>query len=546
MPFDPNKPFDVIAPTDPVDGDKTVVQDPNIGQVKYTPDWTPSDIQADLNQKRVEAKKIQAAAPQLSLREKFEQANTPSDKMRVLTEFAYAQGARGLGPAVGFYAGGVPGAIVGGIAGEAAARTIEGEPITMGSMAKAGIEAAPVIKSGQLISNALKLAGINVAGEAAQEAIDRKDLISLDAVAKQAARGGVQALLVAGAGKLLGGEKQAAKESQRKVDDTEIINGLTQANENRLVIDPVKFTAEKGQEFLKRKVMELSGTQDEFQKMASLVNEPRVMEMSREAAGAGKDAVLNDKFFVSRKYEAGEPYRQIKSLSQTAKDAVENWMEANADYSNAYRTIRETANAAARNDARSAAKAAKAEADAAFDVIKQEADKVGNPKLIERLQNARVELAKIHAVEAATNRGTAKPDARIFGMMWEDGAKLTGPLETLGRIGSIMPEVVTPAAEIGSKSITKAASGAGTVGKSIVGGSIGLLAGSRYGIEPAMATAMGTLAGAAASKAGAAIPPLLQQVQLQPAYQAAAFLPRYMDQYPGFKAEFLRFAAPNF
>jgi hypothetical protein len=544
MPFDPNKPFEVIKPTEG-ESDSTVVQDPKLGDVRYTADWTPNDIQKDMAQKRVEVAKIEAAQPQLTLREKFEQAPTSADKMKVLTEFAYAQGVRGAAPAAGYYFGGRPGMIAGGIAGEAAARTIEGQPITKGVLAKAAIEATPLLRQAQMLGNALKLAGVNVAGEAVQEAIDRKDMISLEGAAKAAERGGIQALVGAGISKVLGGGKAAAKEAQRKIDDAEIIKGLQQANEEKLVLDPVKFTADKGQDVVKRKIMGVSGGQDEFQKAASLVNEPKVMEITRREIGASPDMPLNTQFFVQRQFQLAEPYRQIKSLSATAKDAVENWMEANADASNAYRTIRETANASARQDARIAAREAKKEADTAFQVIKDEANKSGNPKLVERLEKARIDLAKLHAVDAATNRGTAKPDARILGMMFEDGAHFTGGLETLGRIGSIMPEVVTPAAEFMGKAIKKSASQNGGVAGSLVGGALGFLGSSRAGVDPSVGGALGTVAGYGLNKASAAVPPLVQQAQMNPAYQAAAFLPRYLDQYPGFKSEFMRFATPG-
>lgn len=544
MPFDPNKPFEVVKPAEG-DSGGTVVQDPQMGELKYTPDWTPSDIQKDVEQKRMEVAKINAARPQLTLREKFEQAPTSADKMKVLTEFAYAQGARALGPAAGYYLGGRVGMVAGGLAGEAAARTIEGEPITAGSMAKAAIETSPLIKNAQLVNNALKLAGVNVLGEAAQEAIDRKDMISFEGAAKAAIRGPVQALVGEGVAKALGGAKAAAKEIQRKIDDTEIINGLTQANERNYVVDPIKYTADKGQEAVKRKVMQMSGGQDEFQKAASLVNEPKVMMDSREAAGAGANDVLNDKFFVSRRFQAAEPYRQISDLSDKAETAVQNWMAANAEAANAYRTIRETANASARVEARKVAKEATEQANKAFELIKEENFKFGSPKMLERLEKARTEIAMIHAVEAATNRGTAKPDARIYGMMWEDGAKLTGPLETLGRIGSIMPEVVTPAAEFMGKSIKKTTSENKGIGGAVVGGALGLLGSSRAGVDPSVGSALGTVAGYGLNKAASVVPPLLQQRQMSGAYQAAAFLPRYMDQYPGFKSEFMRFAVPN-
>lgn len=544
MPFDPNKPFEVVKPTED-NSDNTVVQDPRMGEVRYTSDWTPSDIQKDMGQKRVEVAKIDAAQPQLTLREKFEKASSPGDRMKVLTEFAYAQGVRGAAPAAGYYLAGRPGMIAGGVIGEATGRIIEGQPLDKGVLVKAAIEATPLLKNAQLLGNALKLAGVNVVGEAVQEAIDRKDMISFDGAVRAATQGGVQALVGGAFSKVFGGGKAAAKEAQRKIDDAEIIKGLEAANQERLVIDPIKYTANKGQEAVKRKVMALSGGQDEFQKAASLINEPKVMEIVRREIGANPNDKLNDAFFIQRGFQLAEPYRQIKSLSNTAKDAVESWMEANADASNAYRVIRETVNASARTDARAAAKAARKEADAAFVVIRDEANKSGNPKLIDRLEAARVDLAKLHAVDAATNRGTAKPDARILGMMFEDKAPFTEGLETLGHIGSIMPEVVTPVAEFMGKSIKKSVSQNAGLAGSVVGGALGLLGSSRVGVDPSVGSALGAVAGYGLNKAASIVPPLMQQTQMNPAYQAAAFLPRYMDQYPGFKSEFMRFATPG-
>lgn len=544
MPFDPNLPFEVVKPTED-DSGGTVVQDNKMGDIKYAPDYTPADIEKDVSKLRTEKAKIDAALPQLTLRQKFENAPTSADKMKVLTEFAYAQGVRGLAPAAGYYLGGRPGMITGGVLGEAAGRIIEGQPITGGSLVKAGIESAPIIKNAQLVGNALRLAGVNVAGEAAEKAIDRKEVLNFEETARAATRGPVQALVGAGVSKALGGLSAASKEIQRRIDEKDIIEGLTQANQRGYIVDPVKYTAKRATDAYKSKIMEKSGGQDEFQKAASLVNEPKVMMDSREAAGATADMSLNREFFLARKYQASEPYRQMKAVSDEAKNAVDSWMDANADAGSAYRMLRESTDPATRNEARKAAKAAQIEADAAFDKIMDEAKKAGNPKLVERLQKARIEYAQIMAVESATNRGTGKPDARVYGEMWKNHAPLTGPLETLGRIGSIMPEVVTPASEFMGNVVKKTTpSNSGVVGMGI-GAAAGLLGSAKLGVAPSVGSAIGTAAGYGLNKASAAVPPLLQQLQMSQPYQAANLLPRYMDEYPGFKSEFMRFAVPN-
>ena len=64
----------------PAEGDIGVVEleHPYLGVLRYTPEWSKEEIQKDLQQKEIEYAKIQAASPQLALREKFEAAATPA------------------------------------------------------------------------------------------------------------------------------------------------------------------------------------------------------------------------------------------------------------------------------------------------------------------------------------------------------------------------------------------------------------------------------------------------------------------------------------
>lgn len=425
----------------PAEGDIGVVEleHPYLGVLRYTPEWSKEEIQKDLQQKEIEYAKIQAASPQLALREKFEAAATPAEKLSVLQEFGpmgTAMGLRMAGGAAAGYAPPIARPFIG-MGTEAAALAVEDKPITAGKMGRAAAEYTVAGKSGELAKNALKFLGINIAGEQIEEFIDRGGAITLDAAARRAAEGGGQALLMKALDK---GKLAAAQKTAISKSDSELIRTLTLANEGGLVLDPVMFSrtaARKG-------AMKVAGGSKEFHDYASIVNEPRILKLAKEDIGI--EGALNNNAFTTRRLELGQAYRDVAKVSTAAESAVNEWKRMNDLARDAFRRVQSKAD----TEALDAARAYKEKANAAFDTMVSEAKKLpGGEDLILRLRAAQKQIAKTYAVEAATNTATGRIDnAQVWGLMWDQKVPFDGNMETLARLARSMPEVMADTSKI--------------------------------------------------------------------------------------------------
>lgn len=469
------------------------VEHPYLGTLKYNRDWSADDIQKDVNKREVEYAKIQAATPQLQLREKFENAKTHAEKLSVLQEFGPMGAAMGMRMAGGAAAGISPPMLRPfiGMGTEAAALSVEGQPITAGKMGRAAAEYSVAGASGQLAKNALKFMGINLAGEQIEEFIDRGGLISLDAAAKKAAEGGAQALVMKAVdkGKLAGLQRKAIE------GDSELIKTLNAVNEAGLIGDPLAFSKTTG----RKAAMKLAGGSDEYQKYASIINEPKILNMAKQDIGI--EGALSKENFIARRLELGQAYNDVANISGTAKEAVNQWKLANDAARDAYRK----ASAKADTEALQAARSYRDQANRWFDTIVSEAERTGNESLVRNLKNSQRLIAKTYAVEAATNTATGRIDnAKAWGLMWDDGIKFDGNMETLARLARTMPEVMADTSKIG-------------IGKGVPQGKVAA-AFAMTGV-PAGARAM------MASRPG----------------QALSFLPRYQEGTPDAAARAARF-----
>jgi hypothetical protein len=185
---------------------------------------------------------------------------------------------------------------------------IEDKPITMGKLGRGAVEATVAGKSGQLAKNALKFMGVNVSGEAVEEYLDRGGLISLDTAARQAALGGAQGVVT----KFLDKGKLAAIQREAATEAGPIIRTLTLANERGLIVDPVMYSRTP-----QKKVMVwASGGSNDFQKYASVVNEPRIAKLAREDLGI--DGALDNKAFAAKRAEHASIYRDVQKVSPAA------------------------------------------------------------------------------------------------------------------------------------------------------------------------------------------------------------------------------------
>lgn len=444
----------------PVDAYEIVHPDPRLGTLRYNAkDWNEDAILRDINKKELELVKIDAAAPQLMIREKWQQIEDARDRGEItdiqasaqqmqlmkdtpISQIGLATAARIGFPLVGEAmtskrGGGMIGRVGGSMAGEAVGSMIEGEPVSGGKILQAGISAIPGGRQGEFAKNLLKFAGFNIAGEAAKEAMDRKDLLSFKNAAIAAAEGGAGALSM----KLMDKATRAASSAAAKRGDWAVIKTLTGANELGLIVDPTIYQDAIG----KSAMMKVAGGSTKFQEAASRVNYPRMTEAVESVLGVPAGTSFDRAFFLSQKMELGKPYQKIADVSKKAESALADWKVANETVSVNAAAAGAERNPKVRLEYREAARKAKEDADKAFAIIQTEAYATGNGHLVKDLQDSRKQYARLYAIKSAVNEASGKiENPGAWGIMYEAGVPFDGKLEKLARLSSIMPEVLQP------------------------------------------------------------------------------------------------------
>lgn len=444
----------------PVDAYEIVHPDPRLGTLRYNAkEWDQDAILRDINKKELELVKIDAAAPQLMIREKWQQIEDARDRgeitdieasaqqMQLMKETPISQIGLATAARIGFplageamtrkRGGGMIGRVGGSMVGEAVGSMIEGEPVTGGKILQAGIASIPGGKEGEFAKNLLKFAGFNIAGEMTKEAMDRKDLLSFKNAAIAAAEGGAGAVTM----KLMDKATRAASSAATKRGDWAVIKTLTGANELGLIVDPTIYQDAIG----KSALMKVAGGSTKFQEAASRVNYPRMTEAVESVLGVPAGTSFDRAFFLQEKMKLGESYKKVAAVSKKAEGALDDWKVANEAVSVNAAAAGAERNPKVRLEYREAARKAKEDADKAFAVIQTEAYATGNGHLVKDLQDSRKQYARLYAIKSAVNEASGKIDnPGAWGIMYEAGVPFDGKMEKLARLSSIMPEVLQP------------------------------------------------------------------------------------------------------
>lgn len=186
---------------------------------------------------------------------------------------------------------------------------------------------------------------------------------------------------------------------------------------------------------------------------ASKRNDSVTQRIGNREAGIAEDAALTPGILDSRRDVLAQPYREVAALpGLPAPLIVKN---ANTQYPIKYHGATPPTPAAdlealkqARFDAnrlwrdysksgeqatRTAALKASADVNALDASLEAAALRSGDKHLMERLREARTQIAKTHDVEKALNLGDASISAPSLGRMYDAGAPFTGGLETVAK-----------------------------------------------------------------------------------------------------------------
>lgn len=402
--------------------------------------------------------------------------------------------------------GGPPGAVLGGMAGNALDQaTRSGQTgIRPGELLASGITSympgAASVGRGlmPLASEAVKAGGRGLLAKTAETAIDQSRLPTAGEAAMATA-------LPAAGGALAARMQQTAPNAQAALAGAEartsVKRGTVDAARDLGMVVPVSETNPS----LVNNALEGMAGGTAVRQEASKINNAVVEDVARREIGVPRDTPLNMPTLEAVRQEAGQAYQAIGDLSNDAA-TIAALNTVNPAYANT------VANAAQNLEL---LKQARAEANGYFkfadrtgdpatlklarqyqqtaDALEQEVENAatysGRLELFDALKNARTRIAKTYNVERAMNLGDGAISAREFGKALDKGAPLSGDLETVAKFALAFPQAVKESTQTGTAGVSKLDFGLGSLAGLTTFGSTGNpVAGAVGAVAPALAS----------------------------------------------------------
>ena len=331
---------------------------------------------------------------------------------------------------------------------------------TAGDLAQATAAATFKGQSGEMLKNALKFGGSQVAGEVAKKYIDKKENedvnLDLEDLSKRGAIGAGGAMISG----LLDSGKLAKLERLTR-DNEYRANVINNATLNNIVLNPAAITDRSLVKF----AVFTSGQSPAFERAAAEMNQStmrsKLLDDLKPLFGQPKNSALqpisadtqfNFPFFVSAKSKAGESYGAVASINTAFKDDIDKWKEltrlANKNY--ALNDAAPKGDSNALNQAREFTK----RANSTFSDISNNLTAIGQRELAGDLARSRKMLSTIYAIESATNKVTGNIDGTHFGKALSAGREdFTGNLRLLAEIAEINPGVLADPTKLANASV---------------------------------------------------------------------------------------------
>lgn len=209
---------------------------------------------------------------------------------------------------------------------------------------------------------------------------------------------------------------------------------------------------------------------------AAIRNQSVTDRLARQAVGLNENDPISLTNLRSARFDAAQPYRDVAALSPQAANDLAALQQARFDAKMAWKEHGRTGLRSAYADAQ------RAETDVArlTQNLDNYAQQANMPELVDALKQARQRIAQNHQVQAALNRGTGSVDASVIGRSLDNGAPLSGPLETIGRFQQAYRPYMREGSTIPTPGVSKSealASALLATGGAASGHPAGLLAG---------------------------------------------------------------------
>lgn len=217
------------------------------------------------------------------------------------------------------------------------------------------------------------------------------------------------------------------------------------------------------------RAMETVSGKFKAEELASAKNQQVTNNLTRKYLGVADDTPLTTDVFDDLRSSFAEPYRLAEQLpsgqigTYSSRSLATGGKTTTPIFKNGQQLVEEIK--IARDDSRAAwksfnsgmasnstevRKAAQA-SDKLVDTLENQLDKLAQinnqPELVNSLNEARRNIAKVHTVEKATNPITGTVDAKAIARQVAKKAPITGQLQLIGKFAQAFPKVTKPVSE---------------------------------------------------------------------------------------------------
>ncbi len=174
--------------------------------------------------------------------------------------------------------------------------------------------------------------------------------------------------------------------------------------------------------------------------------------LGRQAAGISPEQALSvQNIRNARVGPLAQPYRDVAALSPRAAADLEAMKQAQYDAKLQHKFYGRSGNP----EALTAAKTAETNKARLYQNLVAEANTAGKPELIPALEEAKKRIAQNRLIQEAVNRGSGSIDPSVIGRAYDNGAPLSGPLETIARMQQAYPQYMREAAKVPTPGVSK-------------------------------------------------------------------------------------------
>lgn len=326
-----------------------------------------------------------------------------------------------IGTGAGMTVGGLAGGGLGAMAGAALGRYAAGQ-------LNSAIGAGPPATKGEIAGSAVTALGggpiaaplTSMAGGTLQSVWDGKGVPSAKQLAIMAAGGEAAALLPKAIGTSAG-----PTGSQVTRDAT-----LAEGQAAGYVLPPNEINPS-----LANNVGGSVAGKADLKAASKIKNQQTTNTLAAQAIGLDPAQPITPAAIQSVKDAANKAYAQVAALSPEAAGTLEDLKQARFDSKANFQFYARNGDPAVLKTAQQASQ----DAQAAEQLLEQEAAKTGDQPLVDNLRQARVTLAKANVVDTALNEATGNISAPMIGRMFDKGMPLTGELGTIGKFQQAFP-----------------------------------------------------------------------------------------------------------